>query len=68
MKMYDCDICLSAGSVNQWGFCEICGEEFENTDSLVRLQLSSTFAMHGENDVIGASREAKLISIGQDAA
>ncbi|MFA6000708.1 MAG: hypothetical protein WC828_01135 [Thermoleophilia bacterium] len=68
MKMFDCDICLSAGSVNQWGFCEICGEEFENTDSLIRLQLSSTSGMHGDNVVVGASREAKLISIGQDAA
>jgi len=68
MKMYDCDICLSAGSVNQWGFCEICGEEFENTDSLVRLQLSSTCGMHRENALIGASREVKLISMGKDAA
>lgn len=35
MKMYDCDVCLSAGSVNKWGFCEICGEEFEDPDSRV---------------------------------
>ncbi len=35
MKMYDCDICLSAGSVNQWGYCEICGEEYEDPGSLV---------------------------------
>ena len=36
MKMYDCDVCMSAGSVNQWGYCEICGEDFEDPGSLVR--------------------------------
>lgn len=35
MKMYDCDVCLSAGSVNKWGYCEICGEETEDPGSLV---------------------------------
>lgn len=35
MKMYDCDVCLSAGSVNKWGYCEICGEEFEDPGSKV---------------------------------
>ncbi len=35
MDRYDCDVCLSAGSVNQWGYCEICGEEFEDPQSLV---------------------------------
>jgi len=68
MKMYDCDICLSAGSVNQWGFCEICGEEFESTDSLVRLQFSSASAMMSQNIVTGQSQDAKIVSIGQDAA
>lgn len=33
MKRHDCDVCLSAGSVNRWGICEICGEEFEETIS-----------------------------------
>ncbi len=37
MEKYDCDVCLSAGSVNQWGYCEICGEEFEDPQSQVAL-------------------------------
>ncbi len=28
MEMQDCNVCMSAGSVNKWGICEICGEEF----------------------------------------
>jgi len=28
--MDDCDICFSAGSVNKWGVCEVCGEELEH--------------------------------------
>lgn len=34
MDMHDCDICLSAGSVNQWGLCEVCGEELEEVTTL----------------------------------
>lgn len=33
--MQDCVICLSAGSVNQWGVCELCGEEVEDLTSVV---------------------------------
>lgn len=35
MNRYDCDVCLSAGSVNKWGFCEICGEDLEDPESRV---------------------------------
>lgn len=35
--MHDCMVCLSAGSVNQWGVCEVCGEETEDTDSTVTI-------------------------------
>ncbi|MHB8159975.1 MAG: hypothetical protein ACYDGS_05760 [Thermoleophilia bacterium] len=42
MKMYDCDVCMSAGSVNKWGYCEICGEDFEDTGSLVHWQTRSS--------------------------
>jgi hypothetical protein len=27
--MRDCNICFSAGSVNRWGYCEVCGEDHE---------------------------------------
>ena len=30
-----CDVCLSAGSVNGQGFCEICGAEHETETSIV---------------------------------
>ena len=33
--MQDCMVCLSAGSVNQWGVCEVCGEELEDFASVV---------------------------------
>ena len=33
--MQDCIVCLSAGSVNQWGVCEVCGEELEDLASVV---------------------------------
>lgn len=33
--MQDCMVCLSAGSVNQWGVCEVCGEELEDLSSVV---------------------------------
>lgn len=31
----DCDICMSAGSINRWGYCEVCGEEVEESASPV---------------------------------
>lgn len=27
--MRDCNICFSAGTVNQYGHCEVCGEDHE---------------------------------------
>lgn len=35
--MQDCMVCLSAGSVNQWGVCEVCGEELEDLTSMVTV-------------------------------
>ena len=67
MKMFDCDICLSAGSVNQWGFCEICGEEYEDLESLVDWQLSSTAATEYDGQVL-SGMNIGLTSIKQDAA
>lgn len=42
VEKYDCDVCLSAGSVNQWGCCEICGEDFEDPESRVEWRNNAT--------------------------
>ena len=65
VKMYDCDVCLSAGSVNQWGFCEICGEEFEDPQSMVDWQLDEA---REAATLTTAASGAELISISRDAA
>ena len=41
MEKRDCDVCLSAGSVNQWGVCEICGEELEG-DEAILIEIGGT--------------------------
>jgi hypothetical protein len=70
MKMYDCDVCLSAGSVNKWGFCEICGEDFEDPGShvMVREFVSSTAMSAPVIEEAISHTETKLVSVGQDAA
>lgn len=68
MKMFDCDICMSAGSVNKWGYCEICGEDFEDTASLVQWQ-SVSMLPDGKNDGrFACSTVAELTAVSQDAA
>lgn len=32
--MDDCEVCFSAGSVNKWGICEVCGEETEHESTV----------------------------------
>lgn len=32
-----CDMCQSAGSVNRYGYCEVCGNEHETGDELNML-------------------------------
>jgi hypothetical protein len=66
MKMYDCDVCQSAGSVNQWGFCEICGEDFEDPGSRVILHDPIAVQMNFQAGEEVLAKE--LTSIGQDAA
>ena len=64
MKMFDCDICQSAGSVNKWGYCEICGEEFDDIDSL------NTWTVAGSTGLPAVQTPVKtaIIAVGQDAA
>lgn len=31
--MSDCKVCMSAGSINRWGYCEVCGEELEQSST-----------------------------------
>ena len=65
MTRYDCDVCLSAGSVNKWGFCEICGEDLEDPQSRVMWAemdaVTSTTARMPQVQKIAAA-------LGQDAA
>jgi hypothetical protein len=64
MKMYDCDVCESAGSVNQWGCCEICGEEFEEPGSLVSWAAGAETIMPH----VQVTAKANNVLVGQDAA
>ncbi|MHB0866167.1 MAG: hypothetical protein ACYC6B_02555 [Thermoleophilia bacterium] len=65
MNRYDCDVCLSAGSVNKWGFCEICGEDLEDPESRVMWRevtavTSTTATMPPVGQIVA--------TLGQDAA
>ena len=57
---------MSAGSVNQWGYCEICGEDFEDPGSLIHWH------DHRNADVVETSlvtsASGELSVVGQDAA
>jgi len=69
MKMYDCDVCLSAGSVNQWGYCEICGEEFEDPESLVNWHQAPREVLASSGAITSSASSEKLFTtVGQDAA
>lgn len=69
MKMYDCDVCMSAGSVNKWGYCEICGEDFEDTGSLVHWQTpSSEGKVLSQTGLTATKTVLDLAAIVQDAA
>lgn len=68
MKMFDCDVCMSAGSVNKWGYCEICGEDFEDPDSLVRWHGVSMALDDMDSSFAADSTVGDLVVVGQDAA
>lgn len=36
----DCHYCMSAGSVNRWGYCEVCGEDLEESTQRSVWELS----------------------------
>ena len=38
-----CDVCQSAGSVNRYGFCEVCGTNHEAEDDLVVGPVTAEF-------------------------
>lgn len=65
MNRYDCDVCLSAGSVNKWGFCEICGEDLEDPESRVMWRESTNASLTTES----MPRVAEIVaSLVKDAA
>ncbi|MHB9053113.1 MAG: hypothetical protein ACYC5F_03860 [Thermoleophilia bacterium] len=57
---------MSAGSVNQWGYCEICGEDFEDPGLLVHWHSQRVEAI--ESGLTTNSTASNLAVIGQDAA
>lgn len=74
MNVHDCDVCLSAGSVNRWGICEICGEEFVNT-GMICDWTRITFSPSRESEAAMAFAEAaaeeassRLTAVGKNAA
>ncbi len=78
MKMQDCDKCLSAGSVNKWGVCEICGEDLGEVTTFAQLRQvsSSSMLQQGESNTLEAGVAVSVVkdtgqglsSVGQDAA
>lgn len=65
MNRYDCDVCLSAGSVNKWGFCEICGEDLEDPESRVMWREGTNASLTTES----MPRVAEIVaSLVKDAA
>lgn len=65
MNRYDCDVCLSAGSVNKWGFCEICGEDLEDPESRVMWREATNASLTMESMPQVAEIVASLV---KDAA
>lgn len=67
----DCEVCLSAGSVNKWGICEICGEESIDTVAMFDLRKVSITQVRTTEETPLKQADAKPASIstaGQDAA
>lgn len=73
MQMKNCDMCLSAGSVNKWGVCEICGSEAKKQGSTVGWS-SLAIRSRSRSDKASASKKAAVASkagtshFGKDAA
>lgn len=75
MSRLYCYKCESAGSVNKWGFCEICGAEYNNTklsDDLFKrfdyFSEASQKAKAMENSDGKFETKEPVASIKQDAA
>lgn len=51
-EKHDCDVCHSAGSVNQWGICEVCGEEFEGdaAEAVFLVELDGTLPAPADDE------------------
>jgi hypothetical protein len=67
----DCEVCLSAGSVNKWGTCEICGEEFIETIARIDWHKASINQVLAgdETSLLDVNAPPTIISsAGQDAA
>lgn len=74
MRRSYCDICQSAGSVNRWGFCEICGEEYDMAAKRRQLkdfnyaEAATGSSANDEYAICGIGAKETTVSINQDAA
>lgn len=50
-----CNVCLSAGSVNKYGFCEICGTEHKGEEEKLLVGLATTADKNNNYGISGAA-------------
>lgn len=50
-----CNVCLSAGSVNKYGFCEICGSEHIGEEEMLLVGLASAVDKNDSYSISGAA-------------
>lgn len=69
-----CYICESAGSVNRWGSCEICGEEYGNKLKSRQLkdfhyeEAAPSGSATDEYAIYGIGTKETAVSLNLDAA
>lgn len=69
MERHDCDTCLSAGSVNQWGICEICGELFDQAVSFGDWSMISFTSIGEQGQVVNSTATSDDVTeVGRTAA
>lgn len=49
-----CDVCQSAGSVNRFGFCEVCGSKHKTTGADLVLETVAVTDFRGSYDALDA--------------
>lgn len=75
MTRYDCVRCQSAGSVNRWGCCEICGEDFKDYEisnkwtADISESIEAELAKMSDKQInVAWETEKSVVTVEQDAA